>query len=173
MSLDSEQETIPFVSITFTLNGNETVIEVPPRESALYVLRDLLGLIGTKEGCGIGECGACTILVDGHAVNACLMLAPQLDGQDVETIEGTAADDMPDSLQQSFLDHGAVQCGFCTPGVIMSARALLNQNPSPKREDIVEAISGNLCRCTGYQQMVDAIEAVAARADRTDEALDE
>ncbi len=173
MSSDSEQETIPFLSITFTLNGNETVIEVPPWESALYILRDRLGLIGTKEGCGIGECGACTILVDGHAVNACLMLAPQLDGRDVETIEGTARNDIPDALQQSFLDHGAVQCGFCTPGVIMSARALLKQNPSPQREAIVEAISGNLCRCTGYQQMVDAIEAAAASSERTDEAPDE
>lgn len=173
MSSDAENREIPQTKIKFTLNGRETELEVPPWESALFVLRDQLGLIGTKEGCGIGECGACTILVDGNAVNSCLMLAPQLDGRDVETIEGVSDIDSPDALQQSFLDHGAVQCGFCTPGILLSSRALLKKTPSPTREQITEAISGNLCRCTGYRQIIDAVEAVAGHPDSSKEAPEE
>ncbi len=117
-------------------------------------------MTGTKEGCGIGECGACTILVDAKAVNACLMLAPQLDGRDVLTVEGLADGRGFHPLQEAFSVHGAVQCGFCTPGVLMSAKALLDRNPHPDRAEVVEALSGNLCRCTGYQQIVEAVMAV-------------
>jgi aerobic carbon-monoxide dehydrogenase small subunit len=148
------------VEITFLLNGNSTTVDVNPSHSALSVLRDGLGLTGTKEGCGIGECGACTILVDGKAVNACLMLAPQLDGRDVLTVEGLAEGPGMHPLQEAFSTHGAVQCGFCTPGVLMSAKALLEKNPHPDRAEVVEALSGNLCRCTGYQQIVEAVMAV-------------
>ncbi|MEJ2716017.1 MAG: (2Fe-2S)-binding protein [Deltaproteobacteria bacterium] len=140
------------VKIAFRVNGKPMELEVRPWQSALDALRDELGLTGAKEGCGIGECGACTIIVDGNAVNSCLMLAPQLDGRSVETIEGLGSGDSLHALQEAFLAHGAVQCGFCTPGVLLSAKALLDRNPRPDRDEIVEALSGNLCRCTGYQQ---------------------
>jgi carbon-monoxide dehydrogenase small subunit len=149
------------VKIAFRVNGKPVELEVRPWQSALDALRDELGLTGAKEGCGIGECGACTIIVDGNAVNSCLMLAPQLDGRSVETIEGLGSGDSLHALQEAFLAHGAVQCGFCTPGVLLSAKALLDRNPCPDRDEIVEALSGNLCRCTGYQQIVEAVEAVA------------
>jgi aerobic carbon-monoxide dehydrogenase small subunit len=149
------------LDITFELNGQTTSLTVSPWESALSALRDRLRLTGTKEGCGIGECGACTIIVDGLAVDSCLMLAAQLEGRKVETIEGQARDGNLHPLQEAFLSHGAVQCGFCTPGVVLSAKALLNSNPSPDRDEIVEALSGNLCRCTGYAQIVEAVEDVA------------
>ena len=149
------------MQIAFHLNGRPISLKINPWESALGVLRDRLQLTGTKEGCGIGECGACTILVDGRAVDSCLMLAPQLDGRDVQTVEGLASEDALHPIQESFIAHGAVQCGFCTPGVLMSAKALLDRNPSPSREEIVEALSGNLCRCTGYIQIVEAVEQAA------------
>jgi aerobic carbon-monoxide dehydrogenase small subunit len=148
------------MEIAFHLNGTSMSTAINPWESALAVLRDRLELTGTKEGCGIGECGACTILVDGRAVDACLMLAPQLDGRNVETIEGVAQDRVLHPLQEAFLSHGAVQCGFCTPGMIMSVKALLQKDPHPDREAVVEAVSGNLCRCTGYVQIIDAVESV-------------
>ena len=153
------------VTIRFTLNGESTTVDVAADVSALELLRKRLGLKGTKEGCGMGECGACTIVVDGRAVNACLMFAPQLDGREVLTVEGLKGADGMSPLQQAFVDHHAVQCGFCTPGALMSAYALLRENPAAGREDIVAAISGNLCRCTGYQNMVAAIE--SARDRRT------
>lgn len=153
------------VEITFQVNGEKITLDVGCAESALSVLRDRLRLTGTKEGCGIGECGACTILVDGKAVNSCLMLAPQLDSREVTTVEGLAQGQALHPLQEEFLAHGAVQCGFCTPGVILAAKALLDKNPHPNRSEIVEALSGNLCRCTGYQQIVEAVTAVSRRGE--------
>ncbi len=155
--MSQETETQRRVEICFTLNGKEVKIDVWPWDSALKVLRDDLMLTGTKEGCGIGECGACTIIADGVAVNSCLMLAPQLHGTEVQTIEGVGTKESLHPIQQAFVDRGAVQCGFCTPGVILSAKALLDRYPRPTREQIVEALSGNLCRCTGYAQIVDAV----------------
>jgi aerobic carbon-monoxide dehydrogenase small subunit len=149
------------LGITFQLNGKPISLEVRPDDTALFILRDRLGLTGTKEGCGIGECGACTILVNGLAMDSCLMLAAQLDGREVETVEGLAESEKLHPLQVKFLSHGAVQCGFCTPGMLMSAKSLLNGNPEPNKEDIVEALSGNICRCTGYVQIVEAIEDMA------------
>jgi aerobic carbon-monoxide dehydrogenase small subunit len=151
------------IPIEFTINGKKVTLEVEASETALKTIRDRLLLKGTKEGCGIGECGACTIVVDGKSVNACLMLAAQLHGREVMTVEGLADGDRLSPLQQSFLDRHAVQCGFCTPGFLMSSHALLNENPNPDRHEIIDAISGNLCRCTGYQQIVDSIEDAAER----------
>jgi len=132
-------------------------MDVPGAMNALTLIRERLKLKGTKEGCGIGECGACTILVEGRAVNACLMLAAQLDGRDVQTVEGLAHEEGLSLLQESFVKHHAVQCGFCTPGLLMSAKALLAENPCPDKAAIAQAISGNICRCTGYQQIFDSI----------------
>jgi carbon-monoxide dehydrogenase small subunit len=148
------------MEIKFTLNGKAIAVEVPPHWTLLRLLREKLGLTGTKEGCGIGECGACTVLLDGIPVNACLVLVPKVEGREIETIEGLGNRESLHPLQKSFVDHGAIQCGFCTPGVLISAKALLEKNPSPTRDDIKEAISGHLCRCTGYHQIIEAIEAV-------------
>ena len=127
------------------------------------MLRETLGLTGTKEGCGVGECGACTVIVNGKAVCSCITLAAGLNGADVITIEGVSKDGGLDEIQQAILDHHALQCGFCTPGIVMSAKALLDSNPNPTTEQIQEAIAGNLCRCTGYQQVIDAIADAAER----------
>jgi carbon-monoxide dehydrogenase small subunit len=148
------------MEIKFTLNGKVIAVEVSPHWTLLRLLREKLGLTGTKEGCGIGECGACTVLLDGIPVNACLVLVPKVEGREIETIEGLGNRESLHPLQKSFVDHGAIQCGFCTPGVLISAKALLEKNPSPTRDDIKEAISGHLCRCTGYHQIIEAIEAV-------------
>lgn len=137
--------------------------EVPATRTLLEFLREDLGLTGTKEGCGKGECGACTVLLDGKPVNSCLVLAYQADGREVLTIEGLERDGRLHPIQEAFVTEGAVQCGFCTPGMIMSARALLGVNPSPTRDEIRRAISGNLCRCTGYAKIIKAIEAAASR----------
>jgi len=149
------------VRIEFQLNGKPVEVEAEPWETALALIRDGLGLTGTKEGCGIGECGACTIIVDGKAMNSCLIAAPQLDSRDVQTIEGLGTREALHPLQQALLDHGAVQCGFCSPGVILSAKALLDRNPSPTKDEIVEALAGNLCRCTGYKQIIEAVAKIA------------
>jgi aerobic-type carbon monoxide dehydrogenase small subunit (CoxS/CutS family) len=150
--------------IDFTLNGTSVVVDAPADASLLDVLRDCLGLTGTKKGCDVGECGACSVLLDGRLVNSCLTLAAQAGGRDVITIEGIHAEDGgPNDLQQAFLDHGAVQCGYCIPGMVLAGEALLAKNLDPTRRDIREAIAGNLCRCTGYQQIVDAIQAAAAQ----------
>lgn len=146
--------------LKFTLNGKEIQIEVPPHWTLLRLLRDRLGLTGTKEGCGIGECGACTVLFDGMPVNSCLILAPKVDGRDVQTVEGLGSRENLHPLQKSFIDHGAVQCGFCIPGILMSSKALMDRNAHPTREEIKEAISGHLCRCTGYHQIIEAIKAL-------------
>jgi aerobic-type carbon monoxide dehydrogenase small subunit (CoxS/CutS family) len=148
------------MEIRFILNGEPVQVEVPPRWTLLRLLRERLGLTGTKEGCGIGECGACTVLVDRMPVNACLVLSPKVEGKKVETIEGLGNRETLHPLQKSFIEHGAIQCGFCTPGMLMSSKALLEKNSNPSREDIKEAISGHLCRCTGYHQIIEAIEAL-------------
>jgi len=148
------------MEIKFTLNGEEIVLDVSPHWTLLRLLREKLGLTGTKEGCGIGECGACTVLLDGMPVNACLILAPKVEGRKVETIEGLGNREFLHPLQKSFIDHGAIQCGFCTPGILMSSKALLEKNSNPTRDEIKDAISGHLCRCTGYHQIIEAIEAL-------------
>jgi carbon-monoxide dehydrogenase small subunit len=151
------------MEIRFDLNGERVRVEVPSHWTLLRLLREKLGLTGTKEGCGIGECGTCTVLVDGMPVNSCLVMAPKVEGRKVETVEGLGTRDSLHPLQQSFIDHGAVQCGFCTPGILMSSKALLNRNPSPTQEEIKEAISGHLCRCTGYRQIVEAVEGASKK----------
>jgi aerobic carbon-monoxide dehydrogenase small subunit len=157
--------------IDFTCNGKKTSVEAPPDMRALDLLRDILGLTGTKEGCGRGECGACTILLDGLPVNACLVYAAKLAGRRVETIEGVArADGGLHPLQEAFLEEGAVQCGYCTPGMVLSAKALLAANPHPDVAAIEEGLSGNFCRCTGYAKIVKAVQKAAAGAGTATEA---
>ena len=153
------------VRIEATINGRERAFEVRANHTLLDVLRDQLGLTGTKECCVVGECGACTVVVDGLTVNSCLMLAVEIDGGDVTTVEGLATDGRLSALQQAFLDLSAPQCGFCIPGQLMSAQALLQTNPDPTIEDVHEALGGNLCRCAGYQQITEAVM-VAAKAVR-------
>ena len=150
------------MKLQFTLNGIPVETEAPAEKSLLNVLRENLGLTGTKEGCSVGECGACSVLLDGRLVNSCLTLAAQANGRQVVTIEGVhLPDGSPNDLQQAFIEYGAVQCGFCTPGMVLAGEALLAENPQPTRQEIRTAIAGNLCRCTGYQQIVDAIQATA------------
>lgn len=144
-------------TIQFTVNGQAEQATVSATLTLLDLIRDRLALTGTKEGCGVGECGACTVLLDGKPITACLMLAVEADGHDIETIEGEATGGELSILQKAFIDAGAIQCGFCTPGMIMSARGLLNRNPTPSDEEITEAIAGNLCRCTGYESIITAI----------------
>lgn len=147
--------------IKFVLNGAQTCVAIEDDWNLLYLLREKLGLTGAKEGCGRGECGACTVIVDGLAVNSCLYFAVEIDGKEVLTIEGLAAPDGTlHALQKSFVDNGGIQCGFCTPGMILSAKALLDENPQPSEADIKQALAGNLCRCTGYVQIVESVEAV-------------
>ena len=147
--------------VNFFVNEEPVELYVEANKTLLRVLREELALTGTKEGCGAGECGACTVIVDGKPVNACLVLAPELDGMHITTIEGLAKDGDLTPIQQSFVDLAALQCGFCTPGFVMSATALLEETPHPTREEIIDAISGNLCRCTGYARIVEAIERAA------------
>lgn len=145
------------VEIAFTLNGVSRRASVDPAMSALVMLREVCGLTGTKYGCGEGECGACTIRVDGRSIASCLMFAVDCDGRDLVTIEGMAADPVGQALQRAFVEHGAVQCGFCTPGMVMQAATLLERDPAPDADAAKRAIEGNLCRCTGYQKIVDAV----------------
>lgn len=149
------------VSLTMTLNGEEVTIEVRPDALLVDVLRDQLELTGTKEACGEGECGACTVLLDGEPVTSCLVPALKAQGREVMTVEGLASGGELHLLQKAFIEHGAVQCGYCTPGMLMSAKALLDRNPHPTEGEIRQAISGNLCRCTGYVKIVEAIEAAS------------
>lgn len=149
--------------IEFSVNGERVQIDVPAQARLVDMLRETLGLTGTKEGCGVGECGACTVIVNGKAVCSCITLAAGLDGANVITIEGVSQNGELDEIQQAILDHHALQCGFCTPGIVMSAKALLDANPNPTTEEIQQAIAGNLCRCTGYQQVIDAIADAAER----------
>ncbi|MBI2252586.1 MAG: (2Fe-2S)-binding protein [Armatimonadetes bacterium] len=150
------------MKIKFKINGKETQVEAPPAWTLLKILREKLNLTGTKEGCGRGECGSCTVLIDKKPVNACLVLAGQIQGKEILTIEGVACEKLH-PLQNSFIEEGAVQCGFCTPGMIMSALALLNENKKPALLEIKQAISGNLCRCTGYQKIIKAIKKAALK----------
>ena len=149
------------VCISITVNAERRQLEVDPYETLLELLRDRLDLTGTKKCCGEGECGACTVIMNGRAVNSCIILAAEADGADVLTIEGLSEGGRPNKLQQAFLDAGAVQCGFCTPGMIMAAHYLLMNNPHPTEEEIREGLSGNLCRCTGYGRIVEAVRAAA------------
>ena len=142
---------------TFSVNGHEVSVEALPMTRLLDVLREELRLTGTKEGCGEGECGACTVLIDGTPVNSCLIPLAQAQGAKITTVEGIADDDRMDPIQTAFIEHGAAQCGICTPGFIVTARALLDDNPSPSRREVREALAGNLCRCTGYQKIIDAV----------------
>lgn len=148
-------------TLDFILNGEACHTEIPEDATLLKVLRDILHLTGTKEGCGEGDCGACTVLVDGRSVNSCLFPAVQAEGCQVMTIEGVEAHPELARIQKAFVDYGAVQCGFCSPGMIMSTVALLQKNPRPTEEEIRRGLSGNICRCTGYQAMVDAIQSLA------------
>lgn len=149
-------------TINFTINGKAMELQVDVRESLLDMLRNRLHLTGTKQGCSVGECGACAVLIDGQSLDSCIYLAVWADGKDIVTIEGlTGADGSLTDLQQNFVDKGAVQCGFCTPGFVVSATALLDKNPNPSKDEIRRGLSGNLCRCTGYQKILDAVEATA------------
>ena len=154
--------------IELTVNGTPRSVEITPSMRLLDMLRNVLGLTSVKEGCSEGECGACTVLLDGKAVTSCTVLAVQARGRSVVTIEGLSSDGALHPIQQAFVDHDAIQCGFCTPGMIMAAYALLKHTPSPTREEIRRGIEGNLCRCTGYLPIIDAIED-AARRMRTHE----
>jgi aerobic-type carbon monoxide dehydrogenase small subunit (CoxS/CutS family) len=159
---DEEEEMEPNTyPLTMVVNGHEVTVEIEADELLVDVLRDRLGLTGTKIGCNEGECGACTVIMDGQAVLSCLIPALRAQGQEIVTIEGVSDGDTLHPLQASFVEHGAVQCGYCIPGFILSSKALLDSKPHPTQDEIKEAIAGNLCRCTGYVKIVEAIEAVA------------
>lgn len=143
--------------LTFMLNGKRTAIDIDPHSTLLEVLREDLGLTGTKGACHEGECGSCTVLVDGTPMNACLIMAPQIEGREVVTIEGLADGEVLDPVQEAFVEQGAVQCGFCTPGLVISARALLQKNPHPTYQEVREGLEGNICRCTGYMKVLGAV----------------
>ena len=151
--------------VTITVNGEVRTASVPPETTLLKLLRDEFQLTGAKLGCDVGDCGACTVIVDGKSVNSCLMLAGQVDGREVLTIEGLATMEKLHPIQKAFEEKGSLQCGFCGPGVIMSAKVLLDENPDPTVHEIRDALAGNLCRCTGYTKMIEAIQAIA-RGDR-------
>ena len=148
-------------TITVTVNGVAERRTVPSNMTLLQLLREELALTGTKNGCEAGECGACTVLVDGEPVNSCMMLAVEADGREVVTVEGLASGDKLSPLQEAFVEHNAIQCGFCTPGMLIAAHALLRRNPDPTEEEIKQALVGNLCRCTGYVRIIDAIQSAA------------
>jgi carbon-monoxide dehydrogenase small subunit len=152
--------------IQITVNGKTHELQVKPWETLLEVIRDDLGLTGTKEGCGLGECGACTVIMDGNTVNACLVLAPEADGKEVTTIEGLAQGDTLHPIQEAFMEQGGLQCGFCTPGIILSTKALLDENPKPSDDQIRREIAGNFCRCTGYTKIFESIKAAAQRGGK-------
>lgn len=148
--------------VTCTVNAEEHTVLADTRDTLLDLLRDRIGLTGTKEGCGNGNCGSCTVIVDGAAVNACLVLASEAPGRDIVTIEGLSLGGKLHPIQQALVEHGGTQCGFCTPGVVLSAKVLLDSNPNPTTHDVRHAIAGNICRCTGYDKIVDAVMAAAA-----------
>ncbi|OPY02350.1 MAG: Nicotinate dehydrogenase subunit A [Syntrophorhabdus sp. PtaB.Bin184] len=150
--------------VVFTLNNEEVAVEVDPKWTLLHLLRDVLELTGTKEGCGVGECGACTVIVDGEAVNSCLYPVMEVEGRSVVTIEGVASQDGTlHPIQQAFIENNGVQCGYCTSGMIMSAKALLDKKNDPTEDEIRTSIAGNICRCTGYVQIVESIQQAAER----------
>lgn len=149
--------------INFVLNGEQVEHTVDTNKTLLKMLREDFDLTGAKRGCGAGECGACTIIMDGRAVNSCLVLAVEAEGSELMTIEGLAVNRVLDPLQKSFMENGAIQCGYCTCGMVMTAKAMLEENPNPTFDEIKEGISGNLCRCTGYKKIVEAIQNVAEK----------
>lgn len=149
--------------ITLTINGEIEQVDVPSQMTLLQMLREKLAFTGTKNGCSAGECGACTVLLDGEPVNSCMVLAVECQGSQVVTVEGLAKDGVLDPVQQAILDHGGVQCGFCTPGMLISARALIDRNTDPSEDEIREALVGNLCRCTGYLRIIEAVQDAAKR----------
>ncbi len=149
------------INIKINVNGKDHILEVEDSMRLLDILRDELRLTGTKEGCGVGECGACTVIMNGDAVNSCLILATQANNATIETVENLEQDDVLSKLQNAFVEEGAIQCGFCTPGMLMSAKALLDKNPHPSEEQIKEALEGNLCRCTGYVPILNAVNKAA------------
>lgn len=149
--------------ITVNLNGSAEVVDVPSNMTLLQMLREKLALTGTKDGCAAGECGACTVLLDGEPVNSCMVLAVECDGANILTVEGLAHDGALDPIQEVFVERGGVQCGFCIPGMLISARALLDRNSNPTEYDIRDALSGNLCRCTGYVRIIEAVKDAARR----------
>jgi carbon-monoxide dehydrogenase small subunit len=155
--------TMTFHRITLTINGTSEQVDVPSNMTLLQMLRDKLAITGTKNGCSAGECGACTVMLNGEPVNSCMVLAAECDGAQVTTVEGLSKDGKLDPIQETMIEEGGVQCGFCTPGVLISARALLNRNPHPSEPEIREALVGNLCRCTGYFRIVEAVKKAAAR----------
>jgi carbon-monoxide dehydrogenase small subunit len=153
------------VNIELRINGTAHRLSVEPTETVVDVLRSRLGLTGTNKDCCMGICGACTVMLDGRTVSSCLLLAVQADGADITTVEGLESAKGLSPIQEAFLKYGAVQCGYCTPGFVITATALLKENPSPTREQIVDALRGNLCRCTGYKKIVEAVEAVVRRGE--------
>jgi len=155
------QDVIDKVELAFVVNGEPVRLEVAPHATLLEVLREQLELTGSKYGCGEGECGACSVILDGRVVNSCLVLALECAGAEVLTIEGLAANGRLHPIQQAFVEHGAIQCGFCTPGMIMATHALLQANPTPTEEQIKRGLEGNLCRCTGYRKIIDAVLSLA------------
>jgi aerobic carbon-monoxide dehydrogenase small subunit len=153
-----------FHQITVNVNGNDEVVTVSSNMTLLQMLREKLALTGTKNGCTAGECGACTVMVNGEPVNSCMMLAVEADGQKIITVEGLVKNGELDIVQKTIIEKGGVQCGFCTPGMLISARALLNRNPHPTEQDVVEALVGNLCRCTGYSRIIESVLTAAERS---------
>lgn len=145
-------------TITLTVNGEQEIVNIPAHWTLLQLIREKLGLTGTKNGCSGGECGACTVMLNGEPVNSCMVLGVECDGAEVITVEGLAHDEQLDPLQQAIMDAGGVQCGFCTPGMLISARALLNRNSDPTEDEIKEGMAGNLCRCTGYVRIIEGIK---------------
>ncbi len=153
--------------ITLTINGSSEQVDVPSNLTLLQMLREKLALTGTKNGCMAGECGACTVMLNGEPVNSCMVLAVECDGAEVLTVEGLAKDSVLDPIQETIIDQGGVQCGFCTPGILISARALLDRKPNPSEADIREALVGNLCRCTGYLRIIEAVHEASERQLQT------
>jgi aerobic carbon-monoxide dehydrogenase small subunit len=153
-----------FHRITLTVNGSAEIVDIPGNMTLLLMLREKLALTGTKNGCASGECGACTVLLNGKAVNSCMVLAAECDGAEVVTVEGLAKNGELDPLQKKIIELGGVQCGFCTPGILISAKALLMRNPNPSEYEIRDALTGNLCRCTGYNRIVEAIKSASETA---------
>jgi carbon-monoxide dehydrogenase small subunit len=152
-----------FHRITLTVNGETELVDVPSNMTLLQMLREKLVLTGTKNGCTAGECGACTVIMDGEPVNSCMVLAVECDGSEITTVEGLAHPEQFDPVQEAIIEQGGVQCGFCTPGILISTRALLDRNPNPSDYEIREALVGNLCRCTGYLRIIDAVKEAARR----------
>jgi carbon-monoxide dehydrogenase small subunit len=152
--------------ISIRVNGKTHELQVKPWATLLEVIRDDLGLTGTKEGCGLGECGACTVIMDGKTVNSCLVLAPEADGKEILTIEGLAQGDKLHPIQEAFMEQGGLQCGFCTPGIIISTKALLDENPKPTDEEMRRGLAGNFCRCTGYTKIFESIKVAAQRGGK-------